>query len=177
MLNYLSSGIISRSSHFQIYFVYGPHATERQQKGNATKLDTFCSFPWMLVNANWSDRVQYTWTFPKYCCMCSCFSISRFSYAFYFLNALNIAYWICRSPLWSSSQNSCLQIQRSGFDSRRYHIFSVVGLERGPLSLVSTIEKLLERECSGPCLENIYYGRRGSAALATRHNSIRKSWH
>ena len=32
-----------------------------------------------------------------------------------------------------------------GFDSRRYQIFRVVvGLERGPLSLVSSIEELLE---------------------------------
>jgi hypothetical protein len=31
-----------------------------------------------------------------------------------------------------------LQIQRPGFDSRCYQIFCVVGLERGPLSLVST---------------------------------------
>ena len=32
-----------------------------------------------------------------------------------------------------------------GFDSRRYQIFRViVGLERGPLSLVRSIEELLE---------------------------------
>ena len=32
-----------------------------------------------------------------------------------------------------------------GFDSRRYQIFGVVvGLERGPLSLVRSIEELLE---------------------------------
>jgi hypothetical protein len=32
-----------------------------------------------------------------------------------------------------------------GFDSQRYYIFSeVVGLERGPLSLVRIIEELLE---------------------------------
>jgi hypothetical protein len=44
-----------------------------------------------------------------------------------------------RPPLWSSCQNSWLQILRSWFDSRRYHIFwEVVGLERGPLSLLST---------------------------------------
>jgi hypothetical protein len=36
------------------------------------------------------------------------------------------------------------------FDSRRYQIFcELVGLERGPLSLVSTIEELLERKSSG----------------------------
>jgi hypothetical protein len=48
-------------------------------------------------------------------------------------------------PLWSSDQSSCLQIQRSGFDSLRYQIFwEVVGLERGTLSLVSTTEELTE---------------------------------
>jgi hypothetical protein len=66
-----------------------------------------------------------------------------------------------RPPLWSSGQSSWLQIQRSGFDSWRYHIFwEVVGLERGPLSIVSTIEKLLERKSSGFGLENRDYGRR-----------------
>jgi hypothetical protein len=33
-----------------------------------------------------------------------------------------------------------------------------VGLERGPLSLVSTIEELLERKSSGSGLENRDYG-------------------
>ena len=49
---------------------------------------------------------------------------------------------------WSSGQNFWLQIQSPGFDPRRYQIFwVVVGLERGPLSLVSlvrSIEELLE---------------------------------
>jgi hypothetical protein len=36
----------------------------------------------------------------------------------------------------------------------------VVGLERGPLSLVSTTEELLGRKSSGSCLENREYGRR-----------------
>jgi hypothetical protein len=49
-----------------------------------------------------------------------------------------------------------------------------VGLERGPLILVSTIEELLERKCSGSGLENRDYGRRGLAALTTRHHSISK---
>jgi hypothetical protein len=45
-----------------------------------------------------------------------------------------------------------------GFDSRFYHIFwEVVGLERGPLSLVSTIEELLERKNSVSGLENREY--------------------
>jgi hypothetical protein len=66
-----------------------------------------------------------------------------------------------RPPLWSSGQRSWLQIQRSGFDSRRYHIFwEEVGLERGPLSLVSTTEELLGRKSWGSDLESREYGRR-----------------
>jgi hypothetical protein len=57
-------------------------------------------------------------------------------------------------PLWSSGQGSWLQIQRSGFDSRRYQMFwEVVGLERGPLSLVMIIEELVQGN-SGSGLEN-----------------------
>jgi hypothetical protein len=63
-------------------------------------------------------------------------------------------------PLWSSGQSSWQQILRSGFDSRRYQIlWVVVGLERGPLRLVSTIEELLGRKRSGFGLENLKYGR------------------
>jgi hypothetical protein len=40
-----------------------------------------------------------------------------------------------------------------------------VGLERGPLSLVSTIEELLERKSSGSGLENRDYCHKGSIAL------------
>jgi hypothetical protein len=51
----------------------------------------------------------------------------------------------------SSGQSSCLQIQRSGFDSRHYQIFwEVVGLELGSLTLVSTVEELLERKVAAP---------------------------
>jgi hypothetical protein len=58
-----------------------------------------------------------------------------------------------------SSQSSWLQIQRSGFDSRRYHIFrEVVDLEWGPLRLVSTTEELLERNSSDSGLEIGEYG-------------------
>jgi hypothetical protein len=64
------------------------------------------------------------------------------------------------SPLWPSGQSFWLQIQRSGFDFRRYQMFrEVVGLERGPLSLVSTTEELPERKSSGSCLKNREYGR------------------
>jgi hypothetical protein len=49
-----------------------------------------------------------------------------------------------------------------------------VGLEQGPLSLVSTTEELPERKSSGSGLENRDYGRMGSAAQTTLHPSIRK---
>jgi hypothetical protein len=75
-----------------------------------------------------------------------------------------------RPPLWSSGQNSWLQIQSSGFGSRRYQIFwEVVELERDPLSLASTIEELLGRKSKVFGLESREYGRRWSAALTTRH--------
>jgi hypothetical protein len=64
-------------------------------------------------------------------------------------------------PLWSSGQSTWLQIQRSGFDSRFYQILrEVVDLERGPLSLMCTIEGLLGRKSSGSSLETRQYDNR-----------------
>jgi hypothetical protein len=64
-------------------------------------------------------------------------------------------------PPWSSGQSSWLQIQRSGLDSRRYQIsWEVVGLERGPLSFVSTVEELLGRKHSYSGLEIREYCRK-----------------
>jgi hypothetical protein len=48
--------------------------------------------------------------------------------------------------------------------------------ERSPLSLMSTIEELLERKSSDSGLEKRDYGHRGSAVLTTWHPSIHKSW-
>jgi hypothetical protein len=49
-----------------------------------------------------------------------------------------------------------VRVPSPGFDSRRYHIFwEVVGLERGPLSLVSTTEELLGRNSIGSGLGNL----------------------
>jgi hypothetical protein len=68
--------------------------------------------------------------------------------------------WLNWPSLWPSGQSSWLQIQRSGFDSRHYQIFwEVMGLEQGSLSLVSTIEELLENKSTCPGLENREYGR------------------
>jgi hypothetical protein len=57
---------------------------------------------------------------------------------------------VLRPPLWSSGQSSWLQIRRPGFDSRHYQKKNVVGLERGPLILVSTTEELLDRKVAAP---------------------------
>jgi hypothetical protein len=71
-----------------------------------------------------------------------------------------------RLPLWSSGQGCWLQIWRSEFVSRHYHIFwEVMGLERCPLSFVNTSEELLGRNIGGFGLEN-----RGSVALTTWHH-------
>jgi hypothetical protein len=72
-----------------------------------------------------------------------------------------------------TSLNIDLTESRPRFDSRRYQIFrEVVGLERGPISFVSTTQGLLgKKKSSGFGLENREYGRRISAAPTTRHNS------
>jgi hypothetical protein len=53
-------------------------------------------------------------------------------------------------PLWSSGQSSWLQIQRSRVLQEKK---TVVGLERGPVSLVSTTEELIGRNSIGSGLE------------------------
>jgi hypothetical protein len=68
---------------------------------------------------------------------------------------------VYRPPLWCSGQSSWLQFQRFRFDCRRYQIFrELMGLVRGPLSIVSTIEELLERKGNGSGPENREYGSR-----------------
>jgi hypothetical protein len=63
-------------------------------------------------------------------------------------------------PLLSSGKSSGYRTKDSGFDSRLYQILcGVVGVERRPLSLVSTTEELLGRNISGSGLENRKYGR------------------
>jgi hypothetical protein len=42
------------------------------------------------------------------------------------------------------------QIRRPGFDSRHYQEKKIVGLERGPLSLVSITEEILDRKIAAP---------------------------
>jgi hypothetical protein len=65
-----------------------------------------------------------------------------------------------------------------GFDSRSYRIFwVVVGLERGPLSLVSINEELLERNVAVSVKKSEINGRKSSAALTTGALTIPKRWH
>jgi hypothetical protein len=67
--------------------------------------------------------------------------------------------WDKGLPLWSSGQSSWLQIQRSHIQFPSLPNFcEVVGLEWGPLSLVSTTEELLGRYSSGFGLETREYG-------------------
>jgi hypothetical protein len=78
-------------------------------------------------------------------------------------------------PLWSSGQSSWIQIQRHGFDSWRYQIFwQGVGLERGPLSLMSITEELLGRNIYGCSLE--CWERRRSIVMTTWHPLSTKVW-
>jgi hypothetical protein len=56
------------------------------------------------------------------------------------------------------------------------HFLRSTGLERGSLSLVSTIEELLGRNRRGLGVKNRDYGRRVSASLTMRQPSIRKIW-
>jgi hypothetical protein len=82
------------------------------------------------------------------------------NYIYSLLYIIYCSHFYLWPPLWSSGQSSWLQSQRSGFDSQRYQIFwELVSLERGPLSLVSTTEELLERERSGSGLESREYCR------------------
>jgi hypothetical protein len=67
-------------------------------------------------------------------------------------------------PLWSSGQRSWLPDPEVRVHSRHYQIFwDVVGLERRPLSLVSTTEELLGRNSSGSGLESREYCHRDSS--------------
>jgi hypothetical protein len=71
-------------------------------------------------------------------------------------------------PLWSSGQSSWLQIQGSRFRFQGTTKKKVVGLERGPLSLVSTTEELLERRVAAPVYKTENTAE-GSVTLTTWH--------
>jgi hypothetical protein len=56
--------------------------------------------------------------------------------------------------------NCCTRVKCSSCLNLILSFWEVVGLERGPLSLVITIDELLERKSSGSCLESREYGCR-----------------
>jgi hypothetical protein len=109
-----------------------------------------------LFQERWLDLT--TWHGVRHCFPGSVTSYKKGSLLLLFFLHIHLN---LRPPLWSSDQSSWLLIQRSGFDSLRYQIFwEIVGLEKDPLSLVTTIEELLERKISDSGRENRKYGRR-----------------
>jgi hypothetical protein len=102
--------------------------------------------------------------------------VNRFNPTSILKNKIRNANSVLQQPLWSSDQSSWLQIQRSRFVFRRYHIFWLaLGLERDPLSLMSITEELLGKKVAAPVYRSDINCHWGSAALTTRHLSIRKS--
>jgi hypothetical protein len=63
-------------------------------------------------------------------------------------------------PLWSSGQSSGYGSRGPDSIAGATRFSEIVGLERDPLRLVSTIEELLERKSSRSGLGNLDYGRR-----------------
>jgi hypothetical protein len=125
-----------------------------------------CLLAFIRTDGSWKYLYVYLIRFnlvePPFDILCFRFSPlldGQFQLSWSIISVLNFLYlW---PPVWSSGDSSWLQIQRSGFDSWRYQIFlEVVGLEPGRLSLMSTIEELLERKCSGSGLESREYSHR-----------------
>jgi hypothetical protein len=59
----------------------------------------------------------------------------------------------CFNIRYSQTLRNCspgVQIRRPRFDSWHYQKKKIVGLERGPLSFVSTTEELLDRKVAAP---------------------------
>jgi hypothetical protein len=148
---FLQSPISSHHRAYKKYWQFITHVTFQTELGLGSRLRIRESD--FLVDVSVSPR-KIPLHFTGMQCFIFHFSTEHF---FKFQNLMCIRW----SPLWSSGQSSWLQIQRSTFDSRRYQIFwEVVGLERSPLCLVSTTEKLLERKSSGFGVESREYGRR-----------------
>jgi hypothetical protein len=80
-------------------------------------------------------------------------------------------------PLWSSGQSSWLQIRRSWIRFPGTTRKKILGLEGGPLSVLSTTEELLGSNSSGSGLESQEYGRRDSPRWPRSALYPQKSWH
>jgi hypothetical protein len=125
-----------------------------------------CMFIFGMLHQNYffSDKTELWYTLQQWPVHLK--KLSRYGVSNAFKKYAILLYYVFIKglPLWSRGQSSWLQIQRSGFDSRRYQIFwKVLGLKRGPLSLMSTIEQLLERKSSSSGLEIREYGHRDNS--------------
>jgi hypothetical protein len=81
-------------------------------------------------------------------------------------------------PLWFSGQSSWLQIQRSRVRFPCFQIFwEVVGLEQGPLSLLSISEELFDWKSNGSGSKKQRLTAVGISCADHATPSIRKSWH
>jgi hypothetical protein len=148
----------SKASAWKLLYTKAEHSVQEQVSINRPVTETHCGD---------GGRARYNRSIYIY--KRQLFTDNR-GFDIKLIHCINLTILSFVPPLWSSGQSSWLQIQRSGFDSQYYQIFwEVVGLERGPLSLVSTIQELLERKSIGSCLENLNYGSKGPAALTTRH--------
>jgi hypothetical protein len=114
--------------------------------------DTYC----LLYN---SERVN------------TCYNLHTFFSFLHQMLSLIFSYCILFSgpPLWSSGQSLWLQIQRTRVRFPTQIFWEVVGLERGPLSLVRTIEELHEWKSSGSGSRKPRLRPWRSVALTTWH--------
>jgi hypothetical protein len=99
--------------------------------------------------------ITYMWDFPWHKVACNLLKL----YTYFFFN---YTFWpdrLCNLVVRVLGYRSrCCE-----FDSRRYQIYwEVVGLERGPLSLVRIIEELLERTVAAPVYKAEINGRGNS---------------
>jgi hypothetical protein len=114
-----------------------------------TELVAFCGSYWSQAETEAPVGIQFR--YAHYVVVINRCTLYIWSGNREVFSVIQVSVW---PPLWSSGQSSWLQIQRPGFNSWHYQIFWVVGLERGPLSLTSTIEELLKRKSSSSGLEN-----------------------
>jgi hypothetical protein len=120
-----------------------------------------CRKGFQLPESRWSGTHEARRRYLLSCSIAMCELLPSCSWLYHismFLFKESILQQICvfsyAHLFLSSGHSSWLQVQRSGFDSWLYQIFwEIVGLERGSLSLVSTIEELLGRKSSGSGLE------------------------
>jgi hypothetical protein len=96
-----------------------------------------------MWNIFWN--IQLLIKFMNLCCACLYCNIKQ-RYGLHLWPIKNKDIYVEWPPLWSSGQSSWLQIRGSIPGTTK----KVVGLERGPLSLVSTTEELLDRKVAAP---------------------------